>query len=245
MKVSAYLSLIVASTFLSGMISCAVSKNSDGLSMNPTIYYKPTIRQKDAKCASSATRDILTVDGVTLATLCEKDYDACLMQGSCFVDDGIKVTSYNYHSTKDQVARFMEVDLKKCPYGYGVRSSCLDPYFSVAADLSIYKAGEVLFIPRLVGAVLPNGEVHDGFIIIRDSGGGIIGANRFDFFTGFYDHRQKANTLARLGFGEPKNRFEFRKATAEETLAAQKSRNYPGLKESVLAEGQHLVPSSQ
>ncbi|MBV2167447.1 MAG: murein transglycosylase [Bdellovibrio sp.] len=217
--------------------SCAVSKDAEGLSMSPTIYYKPTIHQKQAHCSANTLRDLLSPEGHTLVTLCESDYKKCLMQGSCFVDDGENITSYNYHSTKEGLPRFVEVDLNVCPYGYGVRNSCLDPYFSAAADLKFYKAGDVIFIPRLVGAVMPNGEEHDGFVIIRDSGGGVVGADRFDFFTGFYDHLSKQNTLARLGFGDPKNRFEFRLATEEEARAARERRNYPGLKKSVLAHG--------
>ncbi|NUN07493.1 MAG: murein transglycosylase [Bdellovibrio sp.] len=216
--------------------ACAATKSSDGLAMTPTIYYKPTIQNNKTSCSSSSLRDLLSPDGYTLVTMCEADYKECLMQGSCFVEENETRTSYNYHSTKDGVARFIKVDLTKCPYGYGVRSSCLDPYFSAAADLKFHSPGDVIFIPRLVGAVMPTGEVHDGFIVIRDSGGGITGESRFDFFTGFLDHKQKANTLARLGFGDPKNLIEYRKATNGESVLARERRNYPGLKKSLMRE---------
>lgn len=219
------------------VLGCAASKSSDGLSMNPTIYYKPTIHQNKAKCSNGNLRDLLSPDGYVLVTLCDTDYKQCLMQGSCFVEDEGKITSYNYHSSKEKIPRFIEVDLNTCPYGYGVRSSCLDPYFSAAADLKYYNPGDVIYVPRLVGAVMPNGEVHDGYIVIRDSGGGILGANRFDFFTGFFNHLAKENTLARLGFGDPKNSFEFRLANEDEAQAARQRRNYPGLKKSILEEG--------
>ncbi len=219
------------------LASCAASKSSEGSGLSPTIYYKPTIRQADAKCSTADTVPLLSTSGEALVRLCKADYDNCLVQGSCFVDDGTKITSYNYHSTKDDVPRFIKVDTKKCPFGYGVRSICLDPYFSVAADLSIYRVGDVLFIPRLVGAALPNGELHDGYVIVRDAGGAIKGAQRFDFFTGFFDHRKRENTMARLGFGDPKNRFEFRLASDAEREEAQVRRGYPGLKDSVLEEG--------
>jgi 3D (Asp-Asp-Asp) domain-containing protein len=232
-------SLTILTVFAAAlMTSCAASKTSEGIGLNPTIYYKPTVYQNEAKCTTSEMRELLSPEGKTLVSMCEKDYDNCLLQGSCFVDDGTKVTSYNYHSTKDDVPRFIIVDTKKCPFGYGVRNICLDPFFSVAADLSIYEPGEVLFIPRLVGATLPNGEMHDGYVIVRDAGGAIKGPNRFDFFTGFLDHRQRKNTLVRLGFSDPKNRFEFRRATEEERNDVQVRRAYPGLKESVIQEGQ-------
>lgn len=233
--------ILVALTMVFMLPACA-EKKTDGNEMIPTIYYKPTIHQKSSKCSADNLRELLSPDGDTLETLCQKDFDMCLLQGSCFIDNGKKIVSYNYHSTKDSVPRFMKVDLGVCPYGYGVRSSCLDPYFSVAADLKYYKAGDVIFIPRLEGAVLPNGEIHDGFMVVRDSGGSVTGINRFDFFTGFFDHRSAYNTLARLGFGDPKNRFLYRVATEEEATVVRKKRNYPGLRASVLDEGVRNSP---
>lgn len=226
--------ILMCSVFL---LSCSSSKNSDGQSLVPTIYYKPTIHLNATECSENELRDIMSPEGVTLATLCEADFKNCLLQGSCFVEADGKTTSYNYHSTKETVPRFIEVDLARCPFGYGVNSSCLDPYFTAAADLKYYKMGDVIFIPRMVGAEMPNGEIHDGYVIIRDSGGAIIGPNRFDFFTGFLDHKQKSNTLARLGFGDPKNSFEFRRATEDEAKSARERRNFPGLKKSVLRDG--------
>lgn len=220
------------------LVSCAVSKDSNAMMLTPTVYYKPTIKQADSKCSSNELRELFSPEGVSLATLCEADYKECLLQGSCFFNDGEKTVSYNYHSTKDEVPRFTEVDLKICPFGLGVRNICLDPYFSAAADMKYHKPGDAIYIPRLVGAVMPNGEVHDGFIVIRDSGGAILGEGRFDFFTGFLDHKQRQNTFARLGLGEPKNRFEFRKATEEEARLARERRNFPGLLPEILLQGQ-------
>lgn len=217
------------------LLACSSSNNEKGLI--PTIYYKPTIHADKAKCAAAELKDILSTTGKTLTTLCQQDYWHCLMQGSCFVYDKQNLRSYNYHSTKNGVALFVEVDLNKCPYGYGAKGYCLDPYFSVAADLSIHKMGDVFFVPRLEGAILPTGEIHDGYVIVRDSGGKILGASRFDFFTGFLDHLNSKNTLAQLGFGDPKNRFEFYKLSDEEAQKVREQRGYPGLKESVRQAG--------
>ncbi|KHD89732.1 MAG: murein transglycosylase [Bdellovibrio sp. ArHS] len=219
------------------LVSCAVSKSSDGFGLTPSIYYKPTIVQANNKCSPSQMRDVVTPQDAKLTALCEADYKQCLMQGSCFVQTDGVTTSYNYHSTIEGVPRFVEVDLSTCPFGYGSYGDCLDPYFSVAADLSYHKVGDVIFVPRLVSAVLPNGEIHDGFVIVRDSGGAITGRGRFDFFTGFYNHLAKENTLAVLGFGDTKNRFDYREATAEEAQATRERRHFPGLRPSVLAEG--------
>jgi hypothetical protein len=211
------------------LISCA-SKASEAETLNPTIYYKPTVNLDVSKCTDDDLRDVVTEDGKVLTTMCSNDYKSCLMQGSCFVHKQGKVRSFNYQSLKDGVYRFVEVDIRQCPYGYGVRNSCLDPYFTVAADLQFYKPGDVIFVPRLVGAKMPNGEIHDGFLIVRDRGGGIIGANRFDFFTGFYSHLSRENTMARLGFGDKDNKFEFRKATDEEAAYTRSQRGYPRLR---------------
>lgn len=211
-------------------MSCAETKSSDVSQLIPTIYYKPIIQYDRQKCSASRLKDMKDPDGRTLITICDTDYDRCLMQGSCFVHEEDKTHSFNYHSTKDGIARFVEVDIAICPFGYGVKSSCLDPYFSVAADLSIYRAGDVIFVPRLIGVRMPNGEIHDGFLVIRDSGGKIKGRGRFDFFTGFYNHLDKENVLARLGFSDSRHRYEYRIANPSEAAATRERRGYPKLK---------------
>lgn len=222
--------------FVSQLISCAASKASDGGMLNPTIYYKPTIHIDPTKCSSTEMIEMKSPQDKVLATMCTKDFNNCVMQGSCFIAvSGERLRSFNYYARgADTIPRFVEVDLKRCPYGYGVRNSCLDPYFTVAADLKIYKVGDVIFVPRLVGAEMPDGETHDGFLVIRDAGGGITGANRFDFFTGFYNHLSRENTMARLGFGDRTNSFEFRLATEEEALVVRERRGYPGLKKVII-----------
>lgn len=218
------------------LVSCAASKASDGGVLSPTIYYKPTIHIDRTKCDSNDLIDMKDPHDKILATMCTKDFNNCVMQGSCFVvTEDNRMRSFNYYARgTDTIPRFMEVDLRKCPYGFGVRNTCLDPYFTVAADLKIYKVGQVIFVPRLVGAVMPDGETHDGYLIIRDAGGGINGSNRFDFFTGFYNHLSSVNTMARLGFGDKSNAFEFRLATEEEARQVREKRGYPGLKQEVV-----------
>ena len=215
------------------LVSCADSKTGDSNGLIPTVYYKPTIYRDRSKCSAKNMKDMIAVDGHVLTTLCEADYDRCLMQGSCFVHHNDRVQSFNYHSTKNSIPRFVEVNLDDCPYGYGVQNSCLDPYFSVAADLSIYRPGDVIFVPRIVGVMMPNGEVHDGFFVIRDSGSQIKGQGRFDFFTGFFSHLDRRNTLAHLGFGDSNHRFEYRLAKPEEAERARENRAYPKLRPDV------------
>ncbi len=169
--------------------------------------------------------------GSVLVELCKSDFDECLMQGSCFVVKNSIKKSYSYYARgSDSVPRFTEVDLKRCPYGFGINNNCLDPNFSVAADLKIYKLGSVIFVPRAVGMKMSNGEVHDGFFIIRDSGAMIKGPARFDFFTGFLNHHQRENVLAQLGFDDLARKFEFRIANDQESELTRNQRFYPGVK---------------
>lgn len=232
---SALMLFAMAST----LISCAASKASDASFLNPTIYYKPTIHLDRSKCEAADLVDMKTPDDKLLATLCKADFNRCVMQGSCFIVGADQVMrSFNYHARgPDTVPRFVEVDLRRCPYGYGMRNACLDPYYTVAADLKIYKMGDVIFVPRLVGVQMPDGEKHDGFLIVRDAGGGIQGANRFDFFTGFYNFIDRENTMARLGFADKTNSFEFRRASESEAASVRDRRGYPGLRKVVLEAG--------
>jgi 3D (Asp-Asp-Asp) domain-containing protein len=208
----------------------------DGIAqLNPTIYYKPTIYLDKTTCNNEII-DMISPEGAILISLCGRDHRNCLMQGACFVfDEEGRFRSFNYYARgADDVPRFKEVSLNKCPFGFGVRNSCLDPYYTVAADLTIYKPGDVIFVPKLVGVILPTGETHDGFFIVRDRGAAILGPFRFDFFTGFEGIRDMKNIFARLGFGNKKNSFDFRMATPEEALTIRNRQGYPGIKRQVV-----------
>lgn len=203
--------------------------------LNPTIYYKPTVYLDKTTCNDDIV-DMVSPEGAVLISLCGRDYRNCLMQGACFVyDEDGRFRSFNYYARgEDDVPRFKEVSLKKCPFGFGVRNSCLDPYFTVAADLTIYKSGDVIFVPKVVGVQVPTGDVHDGFFIIRDRGGAITGPFRFDFFTGFEGIRDWSNIFARMGFGNKNNSFEFRMATPEEAQAVRERQGYPGINRQIV-----------
>lgn len=214
--------------------------------LNPTIYYKPTIYLDKTTCNNEII-DMISPDGAILISLCGRDHRNCLMQGACFVfDEEGRFRSFNYYARgADNVPRFKEVSLTKCPFGFGVRNSCLDPYFTVAADLTIYKSGDVIFVPKVVGIKLPTGETHDGFFIVRDRGAAILGPFRFDFFTGFEGIRDLTNILARMGFGNKNNSFDFRMATPEEAQFIRERQGYPGIKRQVVLppHGPPLPPS--
>ena len=231
-----FISLVVIFTS-----ACAESSSSES-AMVSTIYYKPIISEAK-NCESNDFKDLRDRQGKILYTMCSKVYKSCLMQGSCLIREGNGVRSFNYvgYSKKEEFYYFHESDLLKCPFGYGVRSGCLDPYFSVAADPDHFKYGDVIFVPQLVGLELPDGQIHDGYLIVRDTGGGIKGPNRFDFFVGLSANGIQQNIFAKLGFGDKKSKIEFQRVSNDQTLQIRNKRNFPSLPSDVLAHGLELV----
>lgn len=204
--------------------------------LNPTIYYKPIIKYGLESCESESRVEMLSPENKLLTHLCTADFNNCVMQGACYVHDELgRFRSFNYYARgQDGIPRFKEVDMRKCPYGYGMRNVCLDPYHTVAADLSIYKMGDVIFVPRIVGEIMPDGVVHDGFFVVRDAGGAIKGPQRFDFYTGFTRPFVRENTFNRIGFSNVKNSFAFRMATSEEARNVLERTGYPGTKKTII-----------
>lgn len=202
--------------------------------LKPSIYYIQTI-DLDKNCKTK--KNIVDEKGNVLFQVCKENYKTCVIEGTCALADGEEdsdsVSLINF-VRQDKAGRnlFKEVNTEKCPYGLGVQNTCLDPYYTVAADLRFNKVGDVLFIPKLKGTILPNGEIHQGFMIVRDRGGAIKGAHRFDFYTGFQHYLNPENPLFDLGFSNPNNKIEYRKANPIEAAEFKKLRNYPYIPES-------------
>lgn len=210
-----------------------------------SIYYIQPI-DIDQECSIKKT--IFSTSGEPLFKVCKQNYNSCVIEGTCAlvddadsepeqasesvgqVSDDIELLNY-VKSDKNGTPLFEAVDTSRCPYGMGVSNICLDPYYTVAADLNFYKAGDVIFIPQLKGLSLLNGEKHAGFMIVRDRGGAIKGSTRFDFYTGFNHYTKDPNPFTDIGLSQSKNTFEFRRATPEESLAFKKMRNYPNVPE--------------
>lgn len=195
--------------------------------LNPTIYYIKSI-QMDKQNNCGTRKNIRSTEGKILYTVCENEHKTCVIEGTCAIIDD-EVTVINYIQEKQGIYQFEKVDKDKCPFGLGVKNICLDPYYTVAADLNFHNPGDVIFVDEMKGVKLPNGEVHDGFFIVRDKGGAIKGANRFDFYTGLLPFKSDENPFTPLGFANSKSSFPYRKATASETLSVKKSRHYPGV----------------
>jgi 3D (Asp-Asp-Asp) domain-containing protein len=193
------------------------------------MYYKPIIDKSKDKCEPADLRDMPDENGKVLISLCKRHYDNCLMQGSCFVTDGDRTRAIQFTNKVDGVSRWAEKHEDRCPYGYGVRAICLDPFYSVAADLTIHKPGDVIYVPKLVGLVLPDGTQHNGYLIVRDEGGRIVGENRFDFFTGFFGPFDPENAFFKIGLSDINHRFGYQKANEDLAKKVRAYRNYPNI----------------
>jgi hypothetical protein len=151
------------------------------------------------------------------------------MQGSCYVDSHYaKQLLAGFHS-RGGIYIVESLPQFECPFGVGVRGACLDPYYSIAADLRYHSAGEVLFFPALEGLPLPTGETHSGFMIVRDSGGAILGPDRFDFFTGFDEPSSSRNIFSQSGFGDQSNKLDYVKVPEDKAIEFRSLRAFPSV----------------
>jgi 3D (Asp-Asp-Asp) domain-containing protein len=179
--------------------------------ITPTIYYIPQFDLSEKQsCSTNIFKKLKNTKGETLFNVCSDIYDACLMQGTCELKNKDEIALMNVSDQIENEYRFSQIKNSTCRYGLGASHKvCLDPFFSVAADLSIYKLGQVIYVPKLVDVVLPDGTKHDGYFIIRDSGSLIKGYGRFDFFTGFYLNKKASNPFARVGLAGKENHFLY------------------------------------
>jgi 3D (Asp-Asp-Asp) domain-containing protein len=163
-----------------------------------TVYYLPVYGEK-RNCPKAEYSVMKDDSEKKLVVLCKDEVANCAMQGSCFYLDESGVTLFAYRKmVKIKIPETQKIisqprfrknkNFEMCPQGMGAHNVCLDPYRSVAADPLYHKIGDVIYLPLLRDQKLPNGETHDGYFIVRDTGGAIKGEGRFDFFIGFDDY---------------------------------------------------------
>lgn len=175
----------------------------------PTTYYlaqesKVSCKGKYGKGETvyngSERTTIIDLKGEEIATVCTRFYRTLLMEGSAILNDrGRGDVTINYGGVVNGKRRFYR--LGRCAYGEGVRHNlCLLPYHTLATDNKVHKINEILFIPQAEGLVLPDGTTHDGFFIVRDTGGAFngIGGQRIDMFTG--TDPDNRNVFSKAGF---------------------------------------------
>lgn len=192
--------------------------------LKPTTYY--IAREEKINCKGeyrgrvyngSEVTILRDMDGNALARVCTRFYRTLLMEGTAVLSDrGEGEVTLNYAGRKDEIYRFKKMD--KCVYGEGVRKDlCLIPFHTLAADQKAYKPGDVVYIPKAVDLKLPDGSLHDGFFLVRDTGGAFqgTGLERIDMFTGFQpDHD---NIFLKAGFhrGNPMKAYLIKGDSAQ------------------------------
>lgn len=206
--------------------------------ITPTIYHiSDYSSEKASQCSEKTSLNLRkSKDNVVKIPVCRQAHKGCTLQGSCYIQVEEQKTLINYHKKVNGVVQFMVVDRSICKHGLGdssdskqtFKAMCLDPFYSVAADTSIYPLGTVVYIPAVRGTAIPDGSVHDGYFIVRDSGGNIDGRGRFDFFTGDVD-LNAGNPFSNLGLGGESN-FDYFVVSDSEAEAVRDRRQFPLLK---------------
>lgn len=195
--------------------------------ITPTIYYIPQFDLSKVSCSNSSEKSLKDKSGQVMFRVCDNVYDACLLQGTCQLQTSRGNVLINVAGEVNSEQRFSKIQNKDCRFGLGAKSTCLDPFYTVAADLSIYKMGDVIFIPSVKGVELPDKSKHDGYFVVRDTGGSIKGYGRFDFFTGFMSWGHAENPFRKLDFGDKKTHVDYYVLEEQEALEILKSRNFP------------------
>lgn len=198
--------------------------------LRPTSYYTKTVDMDAANCPVAHRRSILNGKGQVLAKLCPQDWNECQLQGVCILSSKASSQLINYTSG----GRFEIVDQGQCPWGRGVQTACLDPFYTVATNLSNYPYGTVIYVPALKDVILPNGKPHGGYLIVRDTGGAFPASrpDRMDFFTGNLFWLDPNNPFSQAGFADPNKKFSFQVVRGETAKAVREARGFPFLKSS-------------
>lgn len=201
-----------------------------------TIYYLPVYGEK-RNCPKQEISVVKDEQDKILTQLCRDEVFNCALQGSCFYlgKEGVRLFAYK-KMVKVQVPETKKIisqprfrlnkSFSMCPQGMGAHNVCLDPYRSIAADPKFHKIGDVIYIPILKDQKLPDGEIHDGYMIVRDTGGAIKGEGRFDFFIGFDDYH--GHLFSKLNLSDKKSsHFEYHLVPEEIAQKVRTARRYP------------------
>lgn len=189
----------------------------------PTMYYTP--HEKDVNCKGRYGRRtfkghektrLIDPKGKLIATVCSRFAFTLLMEGSAILKDrGQGEKAVNYGGKIKGTVRYYSPD--RCKYGEGVRRDlCLLPYHTIAADNKVHKVNDILFVPAAKGILLPDGTRHEGFFIVRDTGGAFtgIGSKRVDMFTGVDPDYKNAFQKAGFHHKRPLDAYKIRGVSA-------------------------------
>lgn len=202
--------------------------------ITPTVYFLPVMDEDESRCPGETKVGLMLTNGTKRMDVCRRTLSFCSEQGSCMIKKNGKWSTFNVIRRVAGIDQYKEIT-DGCVYGYGVQNICLDPFYSVAADLNIYRAGDVIFLPALRGMVLPNGQKHDGYLIVRDQGRGVKGKGRFDFFSGAMSWTQASNPFVRLKLGDKDTDLAYQRVDSNLAATIRQKRGYPKLPRMLVA----------
>ncbi len=196
--------------------------------LESSIYFNAVVDENAAACGDP-TSNLTDSRGSSMMKVCRKTFRTCMMEGVCKVQRGSETRAFNYEGMINGRASFFELKSGDCVHGFGVLKACLDPFYTLAADLRFHRPGEVIYIPSLVGLLLPTGKRHSGFFVVRDVGAKIVGANRFDFFSGSIIWNDPRNPFFQAQLSGSKGKIGFYKVNGATARSVLDQRNYPKL----------------
>jgi 3D (Asp-Asp-Asp) domain-containing protein len=106
------------------------------------------------------------------------------LEGSGILRDG-RVLNFDGECNYGVGTCFKTLTLSEHPLGAGVQGRKLEPFRSIAVDPRYIPIGAPVYIPELVGVMMPDGTRHDGCLRADDMGGAIK-EHKIDFFVESY-----------------------------------------------------------
>jgi 3D (Asp-Asp-Asp) domain-containing protein len=106
------------------------------------------------------------------------------LEGSGILRDG-RVLNYDGECNYGMGTCFKTLALEQHPLGAGVQGRPLEPFRSIAVDPRFIPIGAPVYVPELVGVLMPDGTRHDGCLRADDMGGAIK-EHKLDFFVESY-----------------------------------------------------------
>lgn len=108
------------------------------------------------------------------------------LEGSGVLRDG-RVLNYDGECDYGVGTCFKALALEQHPLGAGVQGRPLQPFRSIAVDPRFIPIGAPVYVPELVGVLMPDGSRHDGCLRADDMGGAIK-EHKLDFFVESYNN---------------------------------------------------------
>lgn len=108
------------------------------------------------------------------------------LEGSGILRDG-RILNYDGECNYGMGTCFKTLDVSEHPLGAGVQGRPLEPFRSIAVDPRYIPIGSPVYVPELVGILMPDGTRHDGCLRADDMGGAIK-EHKIDFFVESYEN---------------------------------------------------------